>query len=63
MHRISINNYVCLLISWSGPNEASQVGYGVKLPEQPTEARLRLGLTSCQGQLASNARPEMGDKT
>lgn len=59
---VTIPPNVCHLILRSGPNEASQVDYGVKLPERPTEARLRLGLTSFQGQLVSNARPEPGDK-
>lgn len=50
-------------LSRSGLNEASKVGYRVKLPEQPTEEKLSAGLTSFQGQLARRAGPEMGDKT
>lgn len=54
---------VCLLISGSSSNEASQVDYGVKLPQRPSEARLWTGLASFLGKLVSNTRPALGDKT
>lgn len=44
------------------PNEASLVDYGGELLAWPSDARLRLSLTSFQGQLVSYIQPDLGNK-